>query len=365
LDLVELQLRVAAGEPLPLTQEQVVLTGHAIEARLVAEDPAAGWLPSTGSVEWFEVPGDVRCDAAVVAGSEVSAEYDSLVAKVIAHAPDRATATAVLARALRATEVVGPRTNLSMLVSTLSEPDFVAGGVTTRYLDEHPDVLTRRWPDGDERTAALVAAVMVDRVGARSADRRWGFAPAGWRNLSVQGQRARWTDVDTGDELGVEVMTDRTGATQVLVGEPPGHDEAGALLPDSRASLSVLAELDGDVLSLEIDGRRRTFVLTCTAAGLTVASPQGTSTWAPCPRFEDHDAAATSAGPIAPLPGTVLSVHVEAGARVSDGDPLVVIEAMKMEHVIRAGHDATVTEVRVAVGDRVDAGDLLVLLDTD
>jgi propionyl-CoA carboxylase alpha chain len=365
LDLVELQLWVAAGAPLPLTQEQVVLTGHAIEARLVAEDPAAGWLPSTGTVERFEVPGDVRCDAAVVAGSEVSADYDSLVAKVIAHAPDRTTAAAVLARALRATEVVGPRTNLSMLVSTLSEADFIAGGVTTRYLDEHPDVLTRRWPDGHDRTAALVAAVMVDRVGARGSDRRWGFAPAGWRNLAVQGRRARWTDVDTGDEFGVEVVTDRTGATQVLVGDPPGHDEAGALLPDPRASLAVSAGMDGDVLSLEIDGRRRTFVVTCTAAGLTVASPQGASTWAPCPRFEDHDAAAAGAGPIAPLPGTVLSVHVAAGERVADGDPLVVIEAMKMEHVIRAGHDATVTEVRVAVGDRVDAGDLLVLLDTD
>ena len=198
-----------------------------------------------------------------------------------------------------------------------------------------------------------------------AADRRWGFAPAGWRNLAVQGVRARWCDVDTDEVVEVEVRTDRAGTTAVLVGTWPTHDDQGALLSDERTERRVRARLEGEMLALEVDGRRRTWQVTCSAAGLTVAGPQGSATWVQEPRFADHDVTAGGAGPVAPLPGTVLSVHVATGATVSDGDPLVVIEAMKMEHVIRAGADGTVTEVRVAVGDRVDAGDLVVLLDTD
>jgi propionyl-CoA carboxylase alpha chain len=365
LDLVELQLRVAAGEVLPITQDDVRLDGHAIEARLVAEDPGVGWLPSAGSVERFDVPPSVRCDAAVTAGSVVSSEYDSLLAKVVAHAHDRATAVAVLARALRSSQVVGLRTNLAMLAATATEADFVVGGVTTRYLEDHPEVTTARCPEGEDRIASLVAAVMVDRRGARLSDPVWGFAPAGWRNVAVHGVRAEWCAMDDDEVVQVEVRTDRTGGTQVLVGPWPTHDDQGALLPDERVSRDVEVTLDGDVISLEVDGRRRTLQVTCTAAGLTVAGPAGAATWSPAPRFADHDVAAVGAGPVAPLPGTVLAVHVTEGATVGTGDPLVVIEAMKMEHVIRAGATATVTEVRVAVGDRVDAGDLLVLLEAD
>lgn len=363
LDLVELQLRIAQGEPLPVTQEQVQLRGHAVEARLVAEDPSAGWMPSAGTIERFEVPATARCDAAVTTGSTVGTEYDSLLAKVVTHAPDRHTAVAALGRALRGAEVVGLRTNLAMLVATTAEDDFLLGEVSTGYLDEHPAVLGARCPDGDDRSAALVAAVVVDRHGARRADTHWGFAPAGWRNVAVQGQRSRWHDVDTGEVVGVEVCADRDGTTRVLLGDWPVHDEQGALLPDDRVERRVTVGLEAEAVALEVDGRRWTFHVTCTGAGLTVAGPQGASTWAPEPRFEDHDAAAGGAGPVAPLPGTVLAVHVAAGADVLAGDALVVIEAMKMEHVIRAAADARVGAVRVEVGDRVDAGDLLVVFD--
>ena len=363
LDLVELQLRIAGGDTLPITQDDVRLDGHAVEARLVAEEPATGWLPSAGSIERFRVPDSVRCDAAVVEGSQVSADYDSLLAKVVAHAPDRATALAVLGRALRDTEVAGPRTNLAMLVATVSHDVFAAGPVTTRFLDEHPEVAAARVPDGDDRVSSLIAAVMVDRHGARGADHHWGFAPAGWRNVEVQGQRARWHDLDTDEVVEVEVCSDRSGAVEVLVGSWPTHDDQGAMMLDERPRRRVRTVLHGDVLSLEIDGLRRTLRVTCTPAGLTVASPDGTATWAPLPRFEDHDAAAGGAGPVSPLPGTVLAVHVAVGDEVADGAPMVVIEAMKMEHVIRAASAAVVAEVRVATGDRVDAGQLLVVLD--
>lgn len=363
LDLVELQLRVAAGAPLGLTQDQVELRGHAIEARVVAEDPAAGWLPSTGRIERFEVPDDVRCDRGVAEGSEVGSDYDSLLAKVVVHAADRATAVARLGRALASTELVGPRSNLAMLVATCQDQEFASGAVTTGYLEDHPEVVSALRPDGPARTASLVAAVLADRRGARTSDLHWGFAPAGWRNLAVQGQRAVWRDVDTGELHPVEVRSERDGTLHVLVGPWPSHDDAGALLPDQRVPLAVDASVDDSVVSLDVDGRRRTLRVTCTAAGLTVTGPEGVSTWAPEPRFVDHDAATVGAGPIAPLPGTVLAVHIAPGDTVDEGQALVVIEAMKMEHVIRAPSAAAVTEVRVVVGDRVDAGELLVLLE--
>jgi propionyl-CoA carboxylase alpha chain len=363
LDLVELQLRVAAGEPLPLRQDQVVLSGHAVEARLVAEDPAAGWLPSTGAVELFDVPTDVRCDTAVRSGSTVSADYDSLLAKVVAHGPDRRSAVAVLHRALLHTQVVGPRTNLSMLAATTADEDFAGGAVTTAYLDEHPEVCAAVQPDGDDRVAALLAAVAADRDGARRADAHWGFAPAGWRNLAVQGQRARWRDVERDRVVEVELRTERDGHTVALVGGWPTPDETGALRPDERVARQLRVVVDGPDVALELDDVRRSFQVSCTAAGLTVAGSDGSSTWAPEPRFVEHDTTASGSGPVAPLPGTVLAVHVAAGSAVADGDALVVIEAMKMEHVIRAPADAEVREVRVEVGDRVDAGDLLVVLD--
>jgi propionyl-CoA carboxylase alpha chain len=219
--------------------------------------------------------------------------------------------------------------------------------------------------DGDDRVAALLAAVAADRDGARRSDSHWGFAPAGWRNLAVQGLRAGWRDVETDRVVQVELRRERDGSTAALVGPWPTPDETGALVPDERVARRLRVLVDGPEVALELDGVRRSFRVNCTAAGLTVAGPDGASTWSPEPRFVEHDTAASGSGPVAPLPGTVLAVHVEAGSTVADGDALVVIEAMKMEHVIRAPADAEVREVRVEVGDRVDAGDLLVVLDLD
>jgi propionyl-CoA carboxylase alpha chain len=252
-----------------------------------------------------------------------------------------------------------------MLAATTAEAAFTDGADTTAYLDEHPEVCTAVQPDGDDRVAALLAAVAADRDGARRSDTHWGFAPAGWRNLAVQGQRASWRDVEVDRVVQVELRRDRDGSTVALVGPWPTPDETGALVPDERVPRRLQVQVDGPSVALELDGVRRSFRISCTAAGLTVAGPDGASTWSPEPRFVEHDTAASGSGPVAPLPGTVLAVHVDAGSTVADGDALVVIEAMKMEHVIRAPADAAVLEVRVEVGDRVDAGDLLVVLDLD
>jgi len=369
LDLVELQLRVAAGEPLPIAQDDVRIDGHAIEVRVVAEDPAAGWLPSTGTVTRFDLPltrtgsADVRVDAGVRAGGVVSADYDSLLAKMVAHAPTRAQAAQALARALRGSAVVGVRTDLDLLAATLVEPDFLAADTPTAFLDEHPHLAEASGPEGDDRLAQLLAAVVADERRARASDARWGFAPSGWRNLRTQGQRATWIDQRTSDEVHVELAALGAGRYEVLVGAPPPITDDGSLGPDERRRVEVVATVDGPLVAVSVDGVRRTLDVALDGDVTVVVGPAGSTQWRRAPRFVDHDAASAAGGPVAPLPGTVLSVHVEVGDEVADGQVLVVVEAMKMEHTITAGAAARVTEVRVAAGQRVDAGDVLVLLD--
>ncbi len=380
LDLVELQLRVAAGEPLPITQGDVSFTGHAIEVRLVAEDPAQGWLPSTGTITGFAIgaPNNggvtqrlperegVRVDSGFRAGSVVSADYDSLLAKVIAHAPTRTEAAQVLARALRSSVVTGVTTDAECLAAILAEGDFLAADTPTAYLDEHPDVLAAKGPTGDERVAQLIAAAVADERLARADDDVWGFAPSGWRNLRTHGARSVWHDAATGDDTAVELLVTGAGSYRVLVGDWPEPTDDGSLAPDERRTLDVFVPggglRDGGGLALIVDGVRRLLTVEHTGDAVTVVGPAGRTSWRRMPRFREHDASAAAGGPVAPLPGTVLSVHVASGDHVGDGQLLVVIEAMKMEHKITAPSGATVTEVKVAEGDRVDAGQVLVLL---
>jgi propionyl-CoA carboxylase alpha chain len=371
LDLVELQLRVAAGEPLPVTQDDVRIDGHAIEVRVVAEDPAAGWLPSTGTLTRFDLTSSgtgsadvapVRVDTGFRAGSVVSADYDSLLAKVIAHAPTRAEAAQVLARALRQSVVTGVRTNVDTMAALLGEDDFLAARTPTAYLDEHHDIVQADGPTGDDRIAQLLAAVLADERAARAADRRWGFAPSGWRNLRTQGQRSTWID-GRGDELDVELEARGAGRYRALVGPFPAPTEDGSLSEDTRRQADLQVTLTEGGVAIELEGVRRHLTVERDAEETHVSGPAGRTTWRLAPRFPDHDATTAGGGPVSPLPGTVLSVHVDEGDEVEDGQLLVVVEAMKMEHKITAPAAGIVTEVKVAAGQKVDAGDVLVLLD--
>ena len=383
LDLVELQLRVAAGEPLPFVQDDVVITGHAIEVRVVAEDPAAGWMPSTGRIDRFHIGEGVRVDTGVSDGAEISSDYDSLVAKVIAHAPTRVGAARVLARALRASQITGIRTNVDSLVAICSEPDFLAAATPTAYLDEHPEVLTPLGPSGDDRIALLLGAVFAVEQEHRLTDPATPFAPSGWRNMRTQGQRQVWIE-STGEHLHVEyemVPAWQPGGSarwvgSVRLGPWPEPDETGALSTDGRPTLEVrLLDRRADRQTVEVDGRRRVVHTEVVhpplgldddgigAVTVHVRSTAGALTLTRAPRFMLHDAESATGGPISPLPGTVIAVHVANGDIVVDGQVLMVVEAMKMEHRIVASGDAIVMEVRFAVGDRVDTGDLLVALE--
>ncbi|MEJ7799068.1 MAG: biotin carboxylase N-terminal domain-containing protein [Ilumatobacter sp.] len=362
VDLVEMQLNVADGHELPFTQDQITFDGHAIEVRVVAEDPADDWLPSTGVVTAFDIDGDVRVDTGFRAGSEVSSDYDSLLAKVIAHHADRRVAAGRIARSLRTARLGGVRTNADTLVAIMEEPDFRAGRTPTAYLDEHPAVLHDAGPRGEDQLALLLTAVFADERRNRAADHVSRFAPSGWRNLRTRGQRRTWLLRDEAHH--VEYVLDGERAA-VLVGAWPEPTADGSLSVDERRACDVrLLRREPHRYVVELDGRRHVVTVEVDDDHARTASPSGAVVWTRPERWEDHDAAASGGGPICPLPGTVIAVHVEAGQSVVNGDLLMVVEAMKMEHKIVATGDAVVADVRFGVGDRVDQGDLLVALDT-
>ena len=363
LDLVELQLRVAAGEPLPMTQDEITITGHSIEVRLVAEDPATGWLPAVGKVELFAMGDGVRVDSGIRSGDTISPSYDSLVAKVISHASTRTAAAGILARGLRSGQVAGIRTNLNTLVAILGEADFLAGATPTSYLDSHPEVAQAAGPDGQDRVALLLAAVFATDQVNRGNDTITPFAPSGWRLVHTQGQRQTWMLGE--DAHSVEYVMCEDNAT-ALVGDIPAPNEDGTMPDETRQRVEVrLLRRTHDEVAVEVDGHRHIVKVILDGDLAHTSSSAGAITWSAAPAFELHDFEEGGSGPVCPLPGTVIAVSVSAGDEVSDGDVLMVVEAMKMEHKITATTDAKVAEVLFSVGDRVDQGDLLVALETD
>jgi propionyl-CoA carboxylase alpha chain len=364
LDLIELQILVAEGRPLPITQDDVRFDGHAIEVRLVAEDPAAGWLPSTGTLAAFEIDGGVRVDAGVRSGSEVSPHYDSLLAKIVAHGSDRRRVAAALSRTIRAAHIGGVATNRRMLAATLEDPDFLAATTTTRHLDEHPHITAASLDEG-ERDVLLAAAVVRRATADRIGD-PWAFVPNGWRNLWTLGERSTWTD-GAGSRVALEERWEGDDRITLLVGDWPSPTDSGALSTDERRSVEVeVGAVRPDEVLVEVDGVRHRVRTTRTPDGAVVTSASfGGETWNLEPRFVATEATAAGSGPVSPLPGRIVSIDVVLGQRVVDGDQLLVVEAMKMEHRIVASHEAVVTAIRFEVGDRVDAGDLLVELAHD
>lgn len=358
LDLVELQLMVAAGHKLPVTQKDIEISGHAIEVRLVAENPATGWLPSVGKVQLFKMGDGVRVDPGIRTGDTISPSYDSLVAKVISHAPDRRAAAGILARALRRGQLAGVESNLNALTAILGESDFLAGKTPTSYLDSHPDVALAQGPQGNERLALLLAATFADNYKQRADDEITPFAPSGWRLVRTQGQRQTWM---SGEEKNCVEYVIRNNRVNVLVGDWPTPDDEGVLGADTRTRPEVrLFQRGVETITIEVDGIRHIVTVVLAGPHAHTSSAAGAVTWTHAPRFLVHDRELAGSGPISPLPGTVIAVNVTAGQAVADGDVLMVVEAMKMEHKISATADGTVTEVFFDVGDRVDQGVLLV-----
>ncbi len=346
IDIVELQLDVACGRGIAVDQDDVAIDGHAIEVRLYAEDPALGWTPAVGTLHTYRRgTGPARYEDAVASGIEVTPHYDPMLGKVIAKAPDRATAAELLAAELDELRIHGPATNRNTLAATLRHPVFLAGDTTTSFFDDHPEVL-----DADVDPATLrshLAAVLWARQARhRAADGLWGAAPSGWRNVPSQPQQLRLGRRATTHELSYQV--DGSSLTADGLGD--------------RIAARVVAHEDPWVM-VELDGVARRVEISCAADMTWANSTMGQSAWRELSPFPAHDPTLAAGGPAAPVPGTVVGLLVSAGDVVEPGDPLVLIEAMKMEHRIAAPARARVTSVRVAVGDQVDTGDLLVELE--
>ncbi|MEU5099008.1 acetyl-CoA carboxylase biotin carboxylase subunit [Streptomyces sp. NPDC020996] len=359
LDLVEWQLRVAAGEPLPFKQGDLTLTGHAVEARVCAEDPARGFLPSGGTVLALREPqGDgVRTDSGLSEGTEVGSLYDPMLSKVIAYGPDRASALRKLRAALAGTVVLGVQTNAGFLRRLLAHPAVVAGELDTGLVErEAAGLVTDEVPAEVYAAAALLRQTALAPGGGDGTGWADPFAAAdGWR---LGGERA-WTvhhlRVPGHDPVSVRVRRTPDGGTEVLL---PGADRpvrgSGGVLPRPGAE---------DVFSFRLDGLVHTFA----------ALPDGTwlgrdgDAW----QVRDHDPVAASltraahAGAdslTAPMPGTVTVVKVAVGDEVSAGQSLLVVEAMKMEHVISAPHAGTVAELDVSPGTTVAMDQVLAVI---
>jgi propionyl-CoA carboxylase alpha chain len=340
LDLVRQQLLVAQGEPLSFTQDEVVLDGHAVEARLYAEDPANDFLPVTGTVlTWEPAPG-ARYDSGVESGSVIGVEFDPMIAKVITHAPTRTEAALALALALERTAVQGTTTNRDFLVATLRHDAFLAGDTTTDFIDRFDPPRTRPVYDVQVQHCAVLAS-LASQAWRRAASPMAGF-PAAFRNAVLPPEVRTWTSGEVSVDLSYRSLRD--GSFEVTAGE-------------STWRARVLA-VSGHEIEAEIDGVRHR----------TAVRNDGDRWWVGelelhlAPRFPVKAKEVVEGGLVAPLPGGVIAVSVAAGDTVTAGQLLVVVEAMKMEHRVVAPKDGTVAEVRAAVGDQVASGDLLVVL---
>ncbi len=340
LDLVELQLRVAAGERLPFGQEAVGFAGHAVEARVYAEDPARGFLPTGGRVLLLDEPSGpgVRVDSGLSEGGEVGGAYDPMLAKVIAEGPDRATALARLDRALGAYTLLGVGTNVAFLRSLLTDPDVVAGRLHTGLVEARPSEPDTTVPDD------VLAAAALDRMLALEAPDADPWAiPDGWR----LGDPA-WTTVRIAEH---EVrIRGRAADAQVSI--------------DGGASRPARAGRDGRYLEVTYAGHRLRFDR-ARDGDLYWLGRDG-RTWAlketePLARRADGPAA-TAGAVRSPMPGTVQVVKAAEGQEVVAGQPLVVVEAMKMEHTVAAPIDGVVSELPVRPGAQVALDETLAVI---
>jgi propionyl-CoA carboxylase alpha chain len=338
-DLVALQIRLAEGAPLP--QPPAAPRGHAIEARLYAEDPRRGFLPVAGRFDRFRIePGPgLRVDAGVVDGSRVDAHYDPLLAKVIAHAPGRAEAARLLAAALEAARLHGPPTNRELLVGVLRHPEFLAGHTDTGFLERHTDeVLAAVTPTPETAWLNPLAAALA----AQAARRQGQTLPSGWRNNPSQLQRTDFEGVTVGYRLA------RDGLLAEVDGEPR----------EVR-----LWSCGPELVELESGGVLRRFEVRRAGERHYVDGPLGPSVLRELPPLPEPAVAAATAGSlVAPLPGVVRRVAAAPGDRVEAGALLVVLEAMKTEHRVTAPHGGLVAELLVAEGQEVQAGAALAVL---
>ncbi|MEZ5323329.1 MAG: biotin carboxylase N-terminal domain-containing protein [Microthrixaceae bacterium] len=361
VDLVALQLAVAEGSSLTEIESRIGSGpgGHAVEVRLYAEDPADRYQPQSGRLSRFEVPNvvagfanpataGIRLDSGVGAGDEIGTFYDAMIAKVVSWAPTRDEALRRLTASLAAAEIHGVRTNRDLLVNLLRHPVVADARMDTTWLDGAAIDVLGAPPAGPEAVAlsgfaAAVAIAERDRL-SRSVQQR---IPAGFRNVVAEPHCTSFTDA-AGEQLDVRWY---------------GGDRISSA---DRDGLAVIAVADSDAsavtVTLEADGVRRGFTVYLDGDQVDVESSSGHVNLRRIPRFADPTTRVAEGSLLAPMPGSVVAVHVATGAAVREGEPLLVMEAMKMQHTISAPYDGTVTELAADVGQQVEAGAVLAVV---
>jgi propionyl-CoA carboxylase alpha chain len=343
LDLVQLQLAVAQGDPLPPEVLAPTLTGHAIEVRLCAEDPHAGYLPASGTFDLFDLEGPgVRVDTGVVTGSEVSPYYDSMVAKVIVHAASRRAAATLLADALERARLHGVTTNRDMLVRVLRSQEFLAGDTTTDFVHRVAGLTEPRTTDTAHQTHAVVAALAL---GSRTASERTVHPgiPSGWRN-----NRSRLEPVELkGEGDPVTVAYDLS----------PSEPEVEV---DGRPVAIQVHSVCPELVDATVGGLRRRYRVALVGRRTAlVDSGLGASRFEVVDQLPLPGASGPRGGLTAPMPGLVVRVLVSVGDAVEAGQPLLVLEAMKMEHTILSPADGVIQVMAVQEGEQVERGAVL------
>ena len=348
LDLVEQQIRVAQGEPLPFSQDEVRFEGAAIEVRLYAEDPGSDFLPQSGKVvDWHLPPAEgLRVDSGVEQGTTVSVHYDPLLAKVITSGSDRPEALQRMRQALRSLSVQGIRTNRDFLLRVLDEAAFISGAFDTHFIESHmaKKLGTTASPDAVRRAAYAAALAAHER--RREERILLPHVPSGWRNNFFTPQVVQY---EVGAEL-IETRYRHLGDGRFLFFEGDG-------------SLSItIVSWDGvELVFDEGDHRRRARVVEHGGTHY-IHGGDGNLALFELPRFPDASAESVPGGCVAPMPGKVIELRVNEGDAVEAGQVLLIMEAMKMEHSVTAPSDGVVEHVHVAAGDQVDADALLAVV---
>ncbi len=341
VDLVALQLEVAEGAAGVSSLAPRPPDGHAIEARLYAEDPAADHQPQSGVLTRFEIPDEpgIRVDAGYAGGSTVSTFYDAMLAKVVCHAPTREQAARQLAGVLSRARIHGVRTNRDQLVAVLRDPVFLAGEMTTAFLGSRgPEARSARTSTTGQAVAAALAIAETDRS-ARTVQQR---IPVGWRNVPSQPQRTEFEG--SPDPVVVEWWGGRDGYSV------EGHE---------------VVEAGPSRVVLETDGVRESYDVALYGDRVDVDGPSGHAALVRAARFPDPADAVTDGSLLAPMPGTVVTVAVALGDPVEAGQQLLVLEAMKMQHPVVSPHAGTVTRLDVRPGTQVASREVLAVVEGD
>ncbi len=349
LDLVREQIRVAEGDPLSFRQEDLRIEGHAIEARVYAEDPSNDFLPATGRlVAWDPDPTlPARFESGVETGSEISVYFDPMLAKVVVHAPTRTEAALRLANVLQRLRLHGVTTNRDFLVNVLRHDAFLSGDTSTDFIERQRPARERDVCEEEVRAAALAVALSA-QLAHRAEASMLKTISSGWRNNPSMMQQVRCTH--GGEDVIARYLRNRDGGFTYDV-----DGQSGAV--------RIIRSGDGRI-ELEIDGVQRTFSVVSVGLNHWVQGATGEVRLVEIPRFPEPEREEVAGGYLAPMPGKIVALNVEPGQTVSTGQVLIVLEAMKMEHRIICTEDGTVKEVRVEADAQVEAGQVLLVIDT-